>query len=328
MARTDPDGDRHRRRRARTLCYVRRTEESRCVPAHRPRAGRLAGVRAGPENETGQGRNHRRRRLDDRHGSYRDRARRHRLRRPRADARGQARNPRRRSCRQRLVERAWHEIATQAERAHRRARASRFRGTDRDPAAVAVRHAGRVRTAADRVKALFRARSERRRHRRHICCERTGRAGCSRRRCGARLVERRHEHHRLRLVRQADLIRSRALEVARAQGYGHRERTVSRHHCWHRPRGFLCARHRVSGRHDQYGQAGNTGRNPGTGARCETRTACRARHVERTIAGVDRPHRARARQRCLHRSFREAELLGQSHRRGGQRVADVGQTGW
>ena len=42
---------------------------------------------------------------------------------------------------------------------------------------------------------------------------------------------------------------------------------------------------------------------------------------------IDRPHRAGARQRGLLRSVREAELLGQPHRRRGQRLGDVGRTG-
>ena len=268
-----------------------------------------------------------RRGVDDRDDQGLDRARRHRLRGPRADARGEARDPRRRSSRQRPVERARREIAGQAQRAHRRARADGLRGTGRDPAAVAVRHAGGVGTRPGRVEALFRARSQRRHHRRRTGGERTGRAGRSRRRCGARLVERRDEGHRLRLVRQADVVRSCTLEIAGGRGHGHRERTVPRRHRSHRPRGLLRARHRLSGRHDQYRQAGNAGGEPGTRARCEAGAACRARRAERSAAGVDRPHRAGARQRGLLRSVREAELLGQPHRRRGQRLGDVGQTG-
>ena len=101
---------------------------------------------------------------------------------------------------------------------------------------------------------------------RRICGERTGRAGRSRRRCGARLVARRDEGHRLRLVRQADVVRSCTLEIAGGRGHGHRERTVPRRHRSHRPRGLLRARHRLSGRHDQYRQAGNAGGEPGTHA--------------------------------------------------------------
>ena len=92
-------------------------------------------------------------------------------------------------------------------------------------------------------------------------------------------------------------------------------------------RGFLRARHRLSGRHDQYRAAANAGATPEP-ERDAKPVPPAARHVERTVAGVDRPHRARARQRCLHRSFREAELLGQSHRRDRQRVDNVGRTGW
>ena len=78
----------------------------------------------------------------------------------------------------------------------------------------------------------------------------------------------------------------------------------------------------------QYRQAGHARRDPGAGAPMRSRLppAERSAPSEALPVSIGRIELARGNVRLL-RSVREAELLGQPHRRGGQRLGDVGQTG-
>jgi hypothetical protein len=200
-----------------------------------------------------------------------DRARRHRLRGPRADARGQARDPRRRFLASDLSNA--RGAKSQFKLSGRIGEHGRVPSRDdRDPDAVAIRHAGASGLSLVALKPYFE-------HEVNVVV--TGGVFAAKGQVGwtfptaLRCVARGKvddEDHQLRIVRQADVVRSRALEVAGGRGHGHSERTVPRRHRLASPSRLLRARHRVSGRHDQYREAGNTGGEPEPTPRCEAGT--------------------------------------------------------